>query len=59
MIDIGPADKTDIAVMSIGKAFSATEREAVVIRWRSRDKGLGAEWLSSKSRPLETDRILS
>ena len=59
VIDIGSADKTDIAVMSIGKAFSATEREAVVIRWRSRDKGLGAEWLSSKSRPLEADRTLS
>ena len=49
VIDIGSADETDIAVMSIGKAFSAIEREAVVIRWRSRDKGLGAEWLSSKS----------
>lgn len=49
VIDIGSADETDIAVMSIGKAFSAIEREAVVIRWRSRDKGLGAEWLSSNS----------
>jgi len=31
VIDIGPADRTDIAVMSIGKAFSTIERQAVVI----------------------------
>ena len=31
VIDIGPADKTDIAVMSIGKTFSAIERQAVIV----------------------------
>ena len=31
VIDIGPADKTNIAVMSIGKTFSAIERHAVVV----------------------------
>lgn len=31
VIDIGPADKTDIAVMSIGKAYGAIERQAIVI----------------------------
>ncbi len=31
IIDIGPADKTDVAVMSIGKTFSAIERQAVVV----------------------------
>ena len=31
VIDVGPADKTDIAVMSIGKTFSAIERQAVVV----------------------------
>ena len=31
VIDIGPADKTGIAVMSIGKTFSAIERQAVVV----------------------------
>lgn len=31
VIDIGPADRTNIAVMSIGKTFSAIERQAVVI----------------------------
>ncbi len=31
VIDIGPAEKTDIAVMSIGRTFSAIEREAVVV----------------------------
>ena len=31
VIDIGPVDKTDIAVMSIGKTFAAIERQAVVV----------------------------
>ncbi|MYA88487.1 MAG: CRISPR-associated endonuclease Cas2 [Boseongicola sp. SB0662_bin_57] len=31
LIDIGPTDKTDIAVMSIGKTFSTIERNAVVV----------------------------
>ncbi|MXZ82782.1 MAG: CRISPR-associated endonuclease Cas2 [Synechococcus sp. SB0666_bin_14] len=31
VIDIGPADKTDIAVTSIGKTYAAIERQAVVI----------------------------
>ena len=31
LIDIGPADKTDIAVMSIGKTFSTIKRNAVVV----------------------------
>ncbi len=31
LIDVGPADKTDIAVMSIGKTFSTIERQAIVI----------------------------
>ena len=31
MIDIGPASKTDVAVMSIGKTLPAMERQAVVI----------------------------
>ncbi len=31
VIDIGPADKTDIAVTSIGKTFSTIERKAVVV----------------------------
>ena len=31
VIDIGPADKTDVVVMSIGKTFSAIERQAIVI----------------------------
>ena len=31
VIDIGPAEKTDIAVMSIGKTFSAIERHATVV----------------------------
>ena len=31
VIDIGPADKTDIAVMSIGKTFAGIERRAIVI----------------------------
>ncbi len=31
MIDVGPANKTEIAVMSIGKTFSAIERKAIVI----------------------------
>lgn len=31
VIDIGPTDKTDIAVISIGKTFSAIEREAIVV----------------------------
>ena len=31
VIDIGPADKTGIAVTSIGKTYSAIERQAIVI----------------------------
>lgn len=31
LIDVGPADKTDLAVTSIGKTFSAIERSATVI----------------------------
>ena len=31
VIDIGPADKSDVAVMSIGKTFSAIERQAIVV----------------------------
>lgn len=31
VIDIGPADKTDIAVTSIGKAYGAIEHQAIVI----------------------------
>ena len=31
MIDVGPADKTEIAIKSIGKAYSAIEREAIVV----------------------------
>ena len=31
VIDIGPADKTDIAVTSIGKTYAAIERQAIVI----------------------------
>ena len=31
VIDIGPVNKTDIAVMSIGKTFSTIERQAVVV----------------------------
>ncbi|MDE0212155.1 MAG: CRISPR-associated endonuclease Cas2 [Boseongicola sp.] len=31
LIDIGPTDRTDIAVMSIGKTFSTIERNAVVV----------------------------
>ena len=31
IIDIGPTDKTEIVVTSIGKVFSAIERQAVVI----------------------------
>lgn len=31
VIDIGPAHKTDVAVMSIGKTFSAIERQAVIV----------------------------
>lgn len=31
MIDIGPADKTNVVVMSIGKTFAAIERRAIVI----------------------------
>lgn len=31
VIDIGPAEKTDIVVMSIGKTFSAIERRAIVV----------------------------
>ena len=31
VIDIGPAEKTDIVVMSIGKTFSALERRAIVV----------------------------
>jgi len=31
VIDIGPSDKTNVVVTSIGKSFSAIEREAIVI----------------------------
>ena len=31
LLDIGPSDKTDISVTSIGKQFSYIQREAVVI----------------------------
>ncbi len=31
VIDIGPADNTSVAVMSIGKKFAVIEREAIVI----------------------------
>lgn len=31
LIDIGPADKTELAVESIGKTFAGIERRAVVI----------------------------
>ena len=31
IIDIGPADKTDLVVMSIGKTYDAITRHAVVI----------------------------
>lgn len=31
VIDIGPAEKTDIVVKSIGKTFSAIERRAIVV----------------------------
>ena len=31
LLDIGPSDKTDISVTSIGKQFSSIQREAVVI----------------------------
>ena len=31
LIDVGPADKTDLAIASIGKKFSRIERHAVVI----------------------------
>ena len=31
IIDIGPADKADIAVVSIGKTYAAIERQAIVI----------------------------
>ena len=31
LIDVGPADRTEVAVESIGKTFSKIERHAVVI----------------------------
>ncbi len=31
MIDIGPTDKIDLAVESIGKTFSKIERQAIVV----------------------------
>ena len=31
IIDIGPAEKTDVAVLSIGKTYAAIERQAIVI----------------------------
>ena len=31
LIDIGPADRTDVAVESIGKTFARIERRAIVI----------------------------
>ena len=31
LIDIGPADKIDVAVTSIGKAFPAIKRQAIIV----------------------------
>jgi len=31
LIDIGPANRTDVAVTSIGRTFSAIERQAIII----------------------------
>ena len=31
LIDVGPADKTELAVESIGKAFARIERRAIVV----------------------------
>ena len=31
LIDIGPADRTELAVESIGKTFAAIERRAIVV----------------------------
>lgn len=31
LIDAGPADRTELAVESIGKTFAAIEREAIVV----------------------------
>ena len=31
LIDVGPADKTDLAVASIGKIFAKIERRAIVV----------------------------
>ena len=31
VIDIGPTDKTDLAVKSIGKTFSKIEKQAIVV----------------------------
>lgn len=31
LIDVGPADRTELAVESIGKTFAAIEREAIVV----------------------------
>ena len=31
LIDIGPADKTELVVESIGKTFSGIERQAIVV----------------------------
>ena len=31
LIDVGPADRTDLAISSIGKTFSAIERQATVV----------------------------
>ena len=31
LIDVGPANRTELAVESIGKTFAAIEREAIVI----------------------------
>lgn len=31
VIDVGPAGRTDVAVMSIGKTFSPIERQAIVV----------------------------
>jgi CRISPR-associated protein Cas2 len=32
LIDVGPADKTELAVASLGKNFSKIERHAIVIK---------------------------
>ncbi len=31
IIDIGPANKSDVAVVSLGKTYSAIERQAIIV----------------------------